>query len=53
MGKLVAFMKKVILWKSRVKTGTLDMFPLVCKTFVKETIPITVEHLTCLEMRVE
>jgi len=53
MDKLVAFTKKVILWKSRVKAGTLDMFPLVCKTFVKEMIPIIVEHLTCLEMRVE
>jgi len=29
------------------------MFPLVCKTFVKEMIPIIVEHLTCLERRVE
>ena len=51
--KLVAFTKKVILWKSRVKAGTLDMFPLVRKTFVKEIIPIIVEHLTCLEMRAE
>jgi len=46
--KLVAFPKKVTLWKSRVKAGTLDMFPLVCKTCVKEMIPIIVEHLTCL-----
>ena len=36
-----------------MKAGTLDMFPLVRKTFVKEMIPITVEHLTCLEMRAE
>ena len=53
MDRLVAFTKKVILWKSRVKAGTLDMFPLVRKTFVKEMIPIIVEHLTCLEMRAE
>jgi len=53
MDKLVAFTKKVILWKSRVKAGILDMFPLVRKTFVKEMIPIIVEYLTCLEMRAE
>jgi len=46
--KLVAFTKKVTLWKSRVKAGTLDMFPLARKTCVKEMIPIIVEHLTCL-----
>ena len=51
--KLVAFTKKVTLWKSRAKAGTLDMFPLVRKSFVKEMMPIIVEHLTCLEMRVE
>jgi len=28
-----------------VKAGTLDMFPLVRKTCVKEMIPITLEHL--------
>ena len=36
-----------------MKPSTLDMFQLVCKTFVKEMIPIIVEHLTCLEMREE
>ena len=51
--KLVAFTKKVTLWKSRVKAGTLDMFPLVRKSCAKEMIPIIVEHLTCLERRVE
>jgi len=39
MDKLVAFTKKVTLWKSRVKAGTLDMFPLVRKTCVKEILP--------------
>jgi len=53
MDKLVAFTKKVILWKSRMKAGTLEMFPLIRKTFVKEIIPIIVEHLTYLEMRTE
>ena len=36
-----------------MKAGTLDMFPLVRKTFVKEMIPIIVEHLTCSEIRAE
>ena len=36
-----------------MKAGTLDMFPLVRKTCVKEMIPITLEHLTCLGRRVE
>ena len=36
-----------------MKAGTLDMFPLVRKTGVKEMIPIIVEHLTCLGRRVE
>jgi len=51
--KLVAFTKKETLWKGRVKAGSLDMFPLVRKTCVKEMIPIIVEHLTYLGRRVE
>jgi len=51
--KLIAFTKKVTLWKSSVRAGTLDMFPFVRKTCVKEMIPVIVEHLTCLGRRVE
>jgi len=51
--KLIAFTKKVTLWKSRVKAGTLDMFPLVRKTCVNKMIPVIVEYLTCLGRRVE
>ena len=51
--KLIAFTNKVTLWKSRMKAGSLDMFPLVRKTCMKEMIPVIVEHLTCLGRRVE
>ena len=36
-----------------MEAGTLDLFPLVRETCVKEMIPITLEQLTCLGRRVE
>ena len=46
--KLVAFKKKVAIWKKRMRDD-LDISPLVRKTCVTEMIPDIGEHLTCLE----
>ena len=46
--KLVAFKKKVVMWKNRLKVDDLDMFPSVRKTCVTEMILIINEHLTSL-----
>ena len=50
--KLVAFKKKVAIWKKRMREDNLDTFSLVQKTCVTEMIPITGEHLTCLENKI-
>ena len=47
--KLVAFKKKVAIWKNRLKVDNLDMFPSVRKTCLTEMILIISAHLTCLE----
>ena len=36
-----------------VEECNLDMFPLVRKTCVTEMLPSVIEHLTCLENRIE
>ena len=51
--KLVAFKKKVAIWKKRLKVDDLDMFPSVRKTCFTEMIPIISAHLTCLENRIQ
>ena len=51
--KLVAFKKKIAIWKNRMKVDELNMFPSVRKTCVTEMIPIISEHLTCLENKIE
>ena len=51
--KLVAFKKKVAIWKNRLKVDDLDMFPSVRKTCFTEMIPIISAHLTCLENRIQ
>ena len=51
--KLVAFKKKVAIWKKRIREDNLDTFPLVQKTWVTEMIPIIGEHLACLENKIK
>ena len=47
--KLVAFKKKVAIWKNRAKDGNFEMFPLVRKSCIKKMSPIVFQHLTTLE----
>lgn len=47
--KIKAFQKKLLIWKRKVTEGNLEMFPLVSKTCLTDTLPIIVEHLTTLE----
>ena len=51
--KLVAFKKKVAIWKNRLKVDDLEMFPSVRKTCLTEMILIISAHLTCLENRIQ
>ena len=51
--KLVAFKKKVAIWKKRITEDNLDTFPFVQKTCVTEVIPIIGEPLTCLENKIK
>ena len=51
--KLVAFKKKVAIWKNRLKVDDLDMFPSVRKTCLTEMILIISAHLTYLENRIQ
>jgi len=37
---LVAFKKKVAIWKNRVKDGNFEMFPLVRESCIKKMSPI-------------
>ena len=47
--KLVAFEKKVAIWKNRAKDGNFEMFPLVRESCIKKMSPIVFKHLTHLE----
>ena len=47
--KLVAFKKKVAIWKKRMREDDLDIFPLVQKL----VFPIIGEHLTRLENKIK
>jgi len=47
--KLVAFEKKVAIWKNRAKDGNFEMFPLVRESCIKKMSPIVFKHLTTLE----
>ena len=38
--KLIAFKKKVAIWKNRAKDGNLEMFPLVRQSCIKKISPI-------------
>ena len=51
--KLVAFKKKVAIWKNRLKVDDLDRFPSVRITCLSEMILIISAHLTCLENRIQ
>ena len=47
--KLVAYKKKVAIWKNRVEDGNFEMFPLVRESCIKNMSPIVFQHLTTLE----
>ena len=47
--KLLAFKKKVAIWKNRAKDGNFEMFPLVRESCIKKMSPIVFQHLTTLE----
>jgi len=47
--KLVAFKKKVAIWKNRAKDGNFEMFSLVRESCIKKMSPILFQHLTTLE----
>jgi len=49
LDKLVAFKKKVAIWKSRAKDGYFDIFSLVRESCIKKMSPIVFQHLTTLE----
>ena len=51
--KLVAFKKKIVIWKNRAKSGEFDMFPTMRTNCTKEMIPIVVENLTALEENID
>ena len=44
---LLAFKKKVAIWKNRANDGKFEMFPLVQESCIKKMSPI--QHLTTLE----
>ncbi len=51
--KLIAFQKKISIWKNRAKDGNFEMFPLMGKTNIKEMTPIVVEHLATLAEKIK
>ena len=50
--KLIAFEKKVAIWKNRAEDGNLEMFPLVRQSCIKKTSQIVFQHLTTLEEKI-
>ena len=52
LDKLIAFKKKVAIWKNRAKDGNLEMFPLVRQSCIKKISPIVFQHLTTLEEKI-
>ena len=50
--KLIAFKKKVTIWKNRAKDGNLELFPLVRQSCIKKISPIVFQHLTTLEEKI-
>ena len=50
--KFVAFMRKIAIWKKRMREDNLDTFSLAQKTCVTEMIPIIGAHLTCLKNKI-
>ena len=49
--KLLAFKKKVAIWKNRAKDGNFEMFPLVRESCIRKMSPIVFQHLTTLEKK--
>ena len=47
--ELVAFKKKVAIWKNRVEDGNFEMFPSVRESCITKMGPIVFQHLTTLE----
>ena len=47
--KLLAFKKKVAIWKNKAKDGNFEMFPLVQESCIRKMSPIVFQHLTTLE----
>ena len=42
--KVIAFKKKVAIWKNSAKDGSLEMFPLVRQSCIKKMSPIVFQH---------
>ena len=49
LDEVIAFKKKVAIWKNRAKDGNLEMFPFVQQSCIKKMSPIVFQHFTTLE----